>query len=359
MTVYEKLLVVTLFAFVLIGCAEPETIPTAAAPPTQAVTLPSPTPTTAPTATPELAPPTPQLPVQISAAGVNDDLGSPHDVTVAGDYAYIADSSAGLHVVDISDPANPQAVGAFDPTGSTSGQGVYYAEPYLFLSDGLGLLILDVSDPTAPEETGFHHPPGFTVQSQVIGQYAYAANREGGLSIADVSDPTEPQSLSVYFDVGADHVFDVAVSGDYAYAALEDQGLKVVDVSDPVSPVEVGAFDTGGTAVSLTVADPYVYLADGEAGLRIFDVTDPAQPQEVGFYDAPDGFAQDIFLAEPYAFLADDSSILVIDVTDLTNPTLAGAYETPGVVWAIHVSDSYAYVANGPHGLLILRLDFE
>ena len=48
-----------------------------------------------------------------------------------------------------------------------------------------------------------------------------------------------------------------------------------------------------------------------------------------------------------------------LDVSDAANPQLAGEYETPGFVWSIYISDSYAYVANGEHGMLILRLEFE
>lgn len=355
MTVYERLLAATLFALVLVGCSEQAAPSTAT--PTQTVTLPSPTPP-APTATPELATPTPELPVQITQVGVNDELGSPLDVVVSGDHAYLADSSSGLRVVDVSDPANPQQMGFFDPTGSTAGQGVYYTDSYLYLADGLGLLILDVSDPAAPAEAGFHLPPGFTVKVQVSGQYAYAANREGGLSIADISDPANPQSVSNYFDVGSVHVLDVFVSGSYVYAAMEGMGLSVVDVSDPVNPQEIGAFDTTGTAEAIYVSGSHAYLADGEDGLRIFDISDPAQPQEVSFYDTP-GYAQDVYLTDTYALVGDESSLLVIDISDPLNPELAGEYETPGLVWGIYTVGAYTYVANGDHGMVILRLEYE
>ena len=51
--------------------------------------------------------------------------------------------------------------------------------------------------------------------------------------------------------------------------------------------------------------------------------------------------------------------LLAIDVSDPVNPQLAGEYETPGFVWAIYISDSFAYVANGERGMLVLRLEFE
>ena len=129
-----------------------------------------------------------------------------HDVVLSDDYAYIADSFNGLRVVDISDPANPQEVGHFDPTGSTAGQGAYFSAPYAYLADGLGLLVLDVSDPSAPSEAGFYDSIGFAVQVQISGAYAYVAGREGGLNIADVSDPADPLHVANYFKAGSVHV---------------------------------------------------------------------------------------------------------------------------------------------------------
>ena len=42
------------------------------------------------------------------------DYGIARGVTVSGNYAYVADYRAGLKVIDITDPANPQIVGSVD-----------------------------------------------------------------------------------------------------------------------------------------------------------------------------------------------------------------------------------------------------
>jgi hypothetical protein len=170
--------------------------------------------------------------------GFNDELGSPHDVVVSGDYAYIADSYNGLRIVDISDPANPRELGHFDPPGSTAGNGLDYAPPYAYLADGLGLLVLDVTDPTAPAEVGFYDSIGFAVKVGISGDYAYVAGREGGLNIADISDPANPIHIANYFEAGSVHVRDVSVAGSYVYVAMDGNGLRVVDVSDPANPTE-------------------------------------------------------------------------------------------------------------------------
>ncbi len=98
--------------------------------------------------------------VQLTKVGSNEELGSPHDIFVSGNIAYIADSFNGLRVVNVTNLANPHQIGSYSPSGSRRAQGVYYSDPILYVADGLGLLILNVSDPTAPFELGFYHPPG-------------------------------------------------------------------------------------------------------------------------------------------------------------------------------------------------------
>ena len=59
--------------------------------------------------------------------GSCDTPGSAHDVSVKGDYAYVADGSSGMQVVDVADPQHPRIVGSVAlPSAAT----------HLTLSDG-------------------------------------------------------------------------------------------------------------------------------------------------------------------------------------------------------------------------------
>jgi hypothetical protein len=63
------------------------------------------------------------------------------DVAVAGNHAYVAAADSGLAVIDISDPASPQRVGAAD-TPSIA-RGVAVAGNYVYVADRVaGLHIL-------------------------------------------------------------------------------------------------------------------------------------------------------------------------------------------------------------------------
>jgi hypothetical protein len=51
------------------------------------------------------------LDLELMRVGGYDTSGQAWDVAVSGNYAYVADGTNGLQVIDVSNPANPQRVG--------------------------------------------------------------------------------------------------------------------------------------------------------------------------------------------------------------------------------------------------------
>ena len=107
--------------------------------------------------------------------------GTPGDVAVQGDYAYVA-AEAAFTVIDISDPAFPAQVGSWDTPGIAFG--VAAAGAYAYVADAEeGLRVIDISDPAAPVEVGFWDTPGEAQGVAVAGGYVYLADCGWGLVI--------------------------------------------------------------------------------------------------------------------------------------------------------------------------------
>jgi hypothetical protein len=295
-------------------------------------------------------------PASLSEAGFYHAPGDARQVAVAGHYAYVTDLYHGLWVIDWSDPANPIGVGfaevGFPSTLSPPDDShrVAVAGGYAYAAGwDNGLRVIDVSNPANPAEVGFTYTWDSAYDVAVAGDFAYVADGLGGLRVIDISDPSSPSEVGFYDPPGFTSANGVAVAGGYAY--LIDGDLRVIDVSDPASPVEVGFFDTPHIAQHVAVAGNYVYMTDGY--LRVIDVSDPANPFEVGFY-ATTG---DVAVVGDYAFvlnLSDYTSVRVIDVSDPAYPVEAGFYVTPGFAYGVAAEGSYAYVASGLGGLIIL-----
>jgi hypothetical protein len=117
-------------------------------------------------------------------------------VVVSSTFAYVTDADLGhgLLVIDVQDPPAPALVGGYHNVGRAYGVTVAGAHAYV---DGRrdGLHIVDVSDPTQPQRAAFWPGGG---NGAVVGNVAYLAEYYDGLEIVDVTDPADPVLLAHY-----------------------------------------------------------------------------------------------------------------------------------------------------------------
>lgn len=271
------------------------------------------------------------------------------NVSISGDYAYVADRSDGVRIIDIRDPRNPSEVGFYRTADSAldavvSGNVAYVAD---YTS---GLRVIDVSDPQHPFETGFFDTPGWAGGVAVSGNVVYVADYTGGLRVIDVSDPQHP--LEVGFYDAADNALDVAVSGNVAYVVDYTRGVRVIDVGDPEHPVEVGMYDDFKDVVDIAVLGDYAFVLSRGNGLRVLDISNPSNPTETGLFDASE-YGYSIAVSEFKAYLFDDQGVRVIDAGNPENLEQVGFYNTPGWTNSVTLSGSLAY-AGCNDGLWII-----
>ena len=112
-------------------------------------------------------------------------------VTIAGDHACVLHPSAGLTVIDISDPDAPEIVGSSDTPGQA--QQVAVSGTYAFIADGsAGLLAVDISNPELPHPAGNLALSGNALDVDASGSHAYVTTHGTGalgLVVVDISDP--------------------------------------------------------------------------------------------------------------------------------------------------------------------------
>lgn len=140
----------------------------------------------------------------------NASPGLVHDLYVQDDLAYVAAFDAGLRVLDVSDPANPQQVGHWpDPTGAA-----HYAQPMsnedvVFLGDETfsppfgGIHVLDTSDLSNISKIGFIDSPaapGFDTSHNfdVTADRLHTSWYSGGVRVFDITDPSSPSEIASY-----------------------------------------------------------------------------------------------------------------------------------------------------------------
>ena len=101
----------------------------------------------------------------------------------------MADGYFGLRILDVTNPANPNVLGSFNPDGDTWSVQIVSNKTYLACR-GAGLQILDTTQPANVQWLGGISTPGFgAAEVQVRGSLAYVADGASGLEIYNVSNP--------------------------------------------------------------------------------------------------------------------------------------------------------------------------
>ena len=283
--------------------------------------------------------------------GEYNTSGEAGGVQVVGNYAYVADLSSGLQIIDISNPLTPTLKGNYNTSGNA--HEVQVVGNYAYVADGgSGLQIIDISNPLTPTLKGNYFTSGYVKDVQVVGNYAYVADSGLGLQIIDISNPLTP-TLKGNYDISGNSM-DVQIVGNYAYVADYFSGLQIIDISNPLNPTLKGNYNTSGIAYGVQLVGNYAYVADGSSGLQIIDISNPLTPTLKGNYDTT-SYAQQVQVVGNYAYVADgDSGLQIIDISNPSAPTLIGNYNTSGYAVDVQIVGKYAYVADGNSGLKII-----
>jgi choice-of-anchor B domain-containing protein len=218
-------------------------------------------------------------PVSFAETAHYSGIGHSHNVAINEDtgFAYVVGSdecSGGLHMVDISDPANPTFAGCFADHGYTHDtQCVVYQGPD---TDYTGREVCFSSN------ANFDGTPFLNT-----------------LSIADVTDKSNPVGIAnaEYPEDGYSHQGWLTPDQRFFLHGDELDELflghptrtRIWDVSDLDNPVVIGDFDPGTTAIdhNIYVQGRYAFASNYTSGLRVYDTKEVASGEltEVAYFD--------------------------------------------------------------------------
>jgi hypothetical protein len=274
------------------------------------------------------------------------------DIVVDSSYAYCV-AWHGLLVVDVRDSTLPVLVGqAFLENGPATALVVDGPFAYVAVASA-GVDVLDVSDPTDPLRVATVQTPSAAYGLAVSGSYLYVAfgrySGESGVSIIDVSDPFTAAVVSTV--PTPTEALKVAVRDGLAFVV--DGDLVVVDVSQPAAPVVVAVYETPGYALDVACASNVAYIADHDiiipavkSRLLAIDVAVPSTPILLDSLDVTES-ASCVTVANERAFLGNGSNgMLLVDIADSSNLSPVGQYAASGWTSAIAVRDSLAFVVT-------------
>ncbi len=286
------------------------------------------------------------------------------DVQHRGEYLYAACGEGGLRIFDIAF-VDHKGFSARVTTAPVSplGQRLYVRTKYAQA----------VAAPTtiAPDPTRKQDPENEEVTVHPFYAYIYVADKYEGLIMVGAGTLLDGNPLNNYLERAATFNPDgllcgaraISFVGTLAYVCC-DAGLVVVNLADPLHPQitsVVGQTDNLNQPRAVTTQFRYAFVTDCN-GVSILDITDPAHPHVVQQVPLED--ARQIYAARTYAYVAAGRQGLVI--LDITRPDASfidqvfngngcinDAYD---VQLGIANASQFAYVADGRNGLRVVQL---
>lgn len=210
-----------------------------------------------------------------------------YDISLKGNYAFIACWWDGFRVVDFSNPETP-VLAAHEMgwvNGGVPGVEWCYVQAldvdgnYLYVvdygpfedEDTKGVYIFDITDPTNP--VFISRLPEYTGKAYDINAsdgYAYLADSQAGFNVINCNDPANASEIA-YLPLG-DASWAVDVFGNYAFVAnYINEGVQVINIANPPTPFVEGYYKRSGCfAVNVTYDAGHVFVSDGPAGFDIY-----------------------------------------------------------------------------------------
>jgi choice-of-anchor B domain-containing protein len=284
--------------------------------------------------------------------------------TVINDKEYgIIGSTAGTHIVDVTEPALSSEV-AFVP-GAYSGSSVIHRDyhthnNYLYAVCDQGTSTLQIIDISNLPDTAvvvydsdelFSRTHNIFIDTLASKLYAVSASGSlfsSSLLVYDISDETDPLLIhDLDGEISGAH--DIYVENDTAYVNAVGAGLLVYDFSG-ADPQLIGALSDypfqGGNHSGWLDSEREVYVfADENHGydLKVCDVNELTDITVESTFNSdvdPQSIPHNLIIRDSYVFLSYyHDGLQIFDITDPANPLKAGYYDT-------YLPDSHAGFAG-------------
>ncbi len=297
------------------------------------------------------------------------------DVQLRGEYLYAALGKGGFRVYDVANIDNKNfSEKMVTAPVSPLGQRLYVKTKFATAVASPSTLALDplrTHDPANEEKAialmyGFLYVTDLEEGLVVIGNPDLKSKAPGVLTLLDGNPANNFLKRALAFNPNGvlNGARRITIAGTYAYI-LCNRGLVVVDLQNPLEPkvtAEMGApdlLDPQGIAIQFR----YAFVVDKE-GLKVLDTTSLAEPRLVKGAVVPLPDARNVYVARTYAYVAGGKQgMVIVDVERPEHPKFDQVFSAEGEIndtrdikLGMTAASAFAYMADGKNGLRIVQL---
>ncbi len=270
-------------------------------------------------------------------------------------YLFVNEYGKGIHVIDNSDPANPQKVAFYEIMGNVD---MAIKGNILFADSYIDLLAIDITDINNPEEIDRIENvfPEIVPEGELWYPYAMVDKSKGVIVDWEVKKITEKledyQYGGVIFRGGIDFVMNAEAGAkwtggsgtggsmarfmlneDYLYVIAVPVRLKTVDIKTPANMAVIDSIDVPRNMETLFRLENNLFVGT-TTGMLIFDLVNPKKPVQISSYDHITA-CDPVVVDGQYAYVTlrtgnmcnnGQNLLEVIDISSIKNPYLVKSY---------------------------------
>ncbi|WP_300435055.1 hypothetical protein [Christiangramia sp.] len=292
------------------------------------------------------------------------------------DFIFINDKNEGVHIIDNTDPFNPQNIRFLKIPRNMD---IAIKNDKLYTDNGMDLVVFDISNidkiaeigrvqdifpnyyTTAPAGVNYVDFDNFDPSQEVIVGYVIETRK-----IEYAETRGEP-----FFESAADgggnsgtggSMARFSLNGDYLYVA-DETSLSAFDISIPENPNRISNEYVGWEVETIFNYEDHLYLGSS-TGMYIYDIENPGSPQKVSFLEHVRG-CDPVVVKDNYAYVTirggnacgqNINQLDVVDVSDKANPMVVNSYEMTNP-YGLGVKDNWLFVCDGNAGLKIFDIE--
>ena len=305
-------------------------------------------------------------------------------IYVYNDMVLVNDVDKGIHIIDNSNPENPQKVACIKIKANKD---MEIKGDYLYADSLMDLVVFDISDLNNIKEVTRLKDvfPAYVVlpfvedmvidygeqgpySDQIIVSWNITEERRrieevNDLNIRFMNDVALAESNAAVGQGGSLARFKIV--DDILYA-VDSHNINLFDIKNLESPEVLGNVYAGFDIETIFNRNNHLFLGS-MSGMYIYDISSPASPQFVSEFQH--GTACDpVVVDDQYAYItlragnfcgAIDSSLLIVDISDLYNPELIKSYSMDNP-YGLGIKEDLLFICDGTSGLKVYnKIDVE
>lgn len=248
-------------------------------------------------------------------------------------YALLCASTAGLRIVDVSDPSNPVLA------ASISGNGIQAIDVktwknYAYIvaeSPSVSGKVIDLTNPAKPVRVG-SFPGGHNIAITDKG-YLYLA--APGLRIFDLN--TNPVNPNLLFTDNSCNGHDISIVGETLFDFSDNCGTRMFNISRPDTIVPLGVVPPSGIFHHSgwpSKDGKFLYICDelaspAKSDITVWNISDMTNPFLVDSFADTDAYVHNLYVKDNYAFVSYyRAGFRVFDISGNGSIKLVAEYDT-------------------------------